>query len=111
MFRILHRIGPVAYELDLPPAMRIHPVFHVFCLKPYYGHLRDQVRPWVETSLPLPIVPIQILDHNMSLDEFVKNHAGSGLVNKALLEGWDNDGLQGIQNKFKRATRRPTRCD
>ena len=35
-FRILKRIGPVAYRLELPPELsRIHNVFHVSMLKKY----------------------------------------------------------------------------
>jgi hypothetical protein len=35
-FQILKRVGPVAYELALPPALdRIHPVFHVSQLRRY----------------------------------------------------------------------------
>ena len=34
-FEILTRVGPVAYQLALPPNIRIHNVFHIFILKKY----------------------------------------------------------------------------
>jgi hypothetical protein len=34
-FKITKKIGPVAYQLDLPPSMRIHNMFHVDLLMPY----------------------------------------------------------------------------
>jgi hypothetical protein len=34
-FKIIDKIGPVAYRLDLPPTMKIHNVFHVDLLLPY----------------------------------------------------------------------------
>jgi hypothetical protein len=36
-FPVLRRIGTVAYELDLPPSSRIHPVVHVSQLRAYKG--------------------------------------------------------------------------
>ena len=34
-FEILSRIGQVAYQLALPPNLRIHHVFHIFVLNKY----------------------------------------------------------------------------
>jgi hypothetical protein len=35
--KVIKRIGTLAYELDLPSESRIHPVFHVSLLRPYFG--------------------------------------------------------------------------
>jgi len=46
-YQILQRIREVAYKLALPPTAKIHPVFHVSCLKKVVGnHCR------IQTSLP-----------------------------------------------------------
>jgi len=31
-YRVIKRVGDVAYELELPPRSKIHNIFHVSCL-------------------------------------------------------------------------------
>ncbi len=49
-FQISQRIGTHAYRLDLPPTMRVHPVFHVHLLDKY-TRLHDTTHE--DTALPV----------------------------------------------------------
>ena len=46
-YRIMHRVGEVAYELELLEGSRIHNIFHVSCLKKAVGQ-------FINTSEELP---------------------------------------------------------
>ena len=58
-FEVLKRVGEVAYELALPPALSgVHPVFHVSMLKRYHGDGNYIIR-WDSV----------LLDENLSYEE------------------------------------------
>jgi hypothetical protein len=46
-YKLLQRIGSMAYKLELSPSSRVHLVFHVSCLKKVIG---DKIH--VQTILP-----------------------------------------------------------
>ena len=43
-FPILGKVGKVSYRVELPPTLKIHPVFHTSYLKPYHGDKDDPSR-------------------------------------------------------------------
>ena len=64
-FEILSRVGPVAYQLALPPNLKIHNIFHISILKKYV-HDATHVIDWkviqVELEGYFQVEPDCILD-------------------------------------------------
>lgn len=63
-FKVIQRVGTVAYKLLLPDSSDIHPVFHVSQLKQHIGH----------KAIPLPHVPL------VTPDGYTKKQATSGTM-------------------------------
>ncbi|KAK6148146.1 hypothetical protein DH2020_019058 [Rehmannia glutinosa] len=68
-FKILERIGTVAYRLDLPPKLaRMHNVFHVSRLKKYHPDLEHIIKdniPQVMENLTYEEKPLRIIDRQV----------------------------------------------
>jgi hypothetical protein len=62
-FKILAAVGEVAFQLELPPTSRIHPVFHVSQLKPCFNDSDPSLELPSEIVGNLPqIEPLAVID-------------------------------------------------
>ena len=82
-YKILERIGKVAYKLQLPIGAKIHPVFHVSQLKKHIGPAQGQSHlPLLDDSGSIVKEPLSILDRRL-----VKRH---GQAATEVLVLWQN---------------------
>jgi len=77
-FLVLHHIGSLAYELELPPSSRIHPVIHISQLRPFYGS--DPFAQFVPIPLKLEAC-VNLYEENTTLsppiNDFLSSHAST----------------------------------
>ncbi|KAK5786146.1 hypothetical protein PVK06_040776 [Gossypium arboreum] len=70
-YRVLKRVGPVAYQLKLPPELdRIHNVFHVSMLRHYRSdpaHVVPVTEIEIQTDLTFEEEPVQILAQDVKI--------------------------------------------
>lgn len=75
-YRVLKRIGEVAYRLELPEAAKVHSVFHVSMLKRCVGNPEHQVTPLQLTDAPALEVP-----NSSNLEDKVVFQEGGIVIN------------------------------
>jgi hypothetical protein len=92
-YQIQKRIGSVAYELNLHAEARIHPVFHISKLKPFFGTPPSQV-PILDESVTGTLVPL----HPAQLLGVRKLHTAKGTVLQVLVQ-WE--GLSTAENTWE----------
>ena len=76
-YKLLQKIGSMAYKLELPTSSLVHPVFHVSCLNKVIG---DKIP--IQTIFPeLDDEGKVILDHEKTLKQGPRNYEHRLLLN------------------------------
>jgi hypothetical protein len=97
-FKIIKKVGPVAYKLELPKNMKCHNVFHVSLLKQWNPSDRYQPPP-----------PPLVIDGEYEYEvDKILNHRGSEVGKRRFLIAWKHDGAE--HNTWE-PERNLTHCD
>ncbi|KAL7129266.1 hypothetical protein ABFS83_13G053900 [Erythranthe nasuta] len=66
-FKVIKRIGAVAYELQLPQEAKVHPVIHVSRLKKHVGKVAEVVAtlPPLDEHNQILLIPVAVLEQRM----------------------------------------------
>ena len=88
LFEVVRHVGKVSYQLQLPPRLKIHPVFHVSLLQPYH---RDAGDPSRGESRRAPTAVVTAIDKDMEyiLADRVIRRRGIPAYNEYLMK-WKN---------------------
>jgi hypothetical protein len=78
-YKVLQNIGTMAYKLELPASSRVHPVFHVSCLKKVIGYKIpvQTILPELDEEGKIILEPEAIIDtriiqlRNRSISEYL----------------------------------------
>ena len=66
-YKVLAKVGPIVYKLDLLAGARVHPTFHVSQLKKHVGHASTQLQLLLmDAKGVLAKEPISILDRRIN---------------------------------------------
>lgn len=66
LYKIIRKVGSVAYELELLKSSRVHPIFHVSLIRPAKGHVPVAAPPVplsISAKWELVLNPVKVISH------------------------------------------------